>query len=220
MIVIGSSDLFTPFDKSHPEPESELIAAIRQKRFPKAIQMLDEGANPNDFYLDLSNAPCAIGRWSALELAMQANQKLLVEALFQHGAHPNASKEVRLLTEAALFEKEDMLRILLAHGIPIDVKEEDLSRTALMNLVEMQTTLRGVTRLLDAGADVNASDQNGMTALMFAALNKDLSLVRLLLTRGADPARQTRDGVSALSLATEHNDFEIVTLLKQDGVQK
>jgi ankyrin repeat protein len=53
--------------------------------------------------------------------------------------------------------------------------------------------------LLDAGADPNARNDAGATALMWAV--DDLGITRLLLERGADPNVRSADGRSALLLA-------------------
>jgi ankyrin repeat protein len=48
--------------------------------------------------------------------------------------------------------------------------------------------------LLDAGADVNAGQHGGYTALLDAAANRNTELVDFLLTRGADPTARLADG--------------------------
>jgi ankyrin repeat protein len=53
--------------------------------------------------------------------------------------------------------------------------------------------------LLDAGADLNARNDAGATALMWAV--DDLEMTRLLLERKADPNVRSADGRSALMLA-------------------
>ncbi|NJM92659.1 MAG: ankyrin repeat domain-containing protein, partial [Rhodospirillaceae bacterium] len=44
----------------------------------------------------------------------------------------------------------------------------------------------GVRAALDAGADINARDNHGQTALLFAVQRNDLALARDLIQRGAD----------------------------------
>lgn len=56
-----------------------------------------------------------------------------------------------------------------------------------------------VTALINAGADVNARDDNGWTALVHAASRGQTKVVSLLLKAGADPNIRTRDGRTALS---------------------
>lgn len=55
--------------------------------------------------------------------------------------------------------------------------------------------------LLDAGADVNAVQHGGYTALLDAAANGNAELVDFLLERGADPTARLDDGRSMADLA-------------------
>jgi ankyrin repeat protein len=57
--------------------------------------------------------------------------------------------------------------------------------------------------LLDHGAEVDARQQAGYTALQAAAIHGDEELSDLLLSRGADPALRSDDGKSAADLARE-----------------
>ena len=61
--------------------------------------------------------------------------------------------------------------------------------------------LEGVWRRLDGGADVNAADEYGQTALMFAAEGRQEATVRFLLDRGADVHAENRRGWTALTFA-------------------
>ncbi|MCW3051096.1 MAG: ankyrin repeat, and basic leucine zipper protein 1 [Chthonomonadales bacterium] len=218
IIVIGSSSL-SPLVGNRPQnPETDFIAAIRHKQFSTAINMLEQGADPNDVYTFF--VPCASGSKTALELAVEADQVPLVEALFRHGVHPDVTAEFSALSIASLLEKEDMLKVLLAHGLHINTRSLESSRTVLMEIVWSNNPSQGARRLLDAGADVNLQDSWGVTALMFASLKGDLSLVRLLLANGADPNKRCPDGTSARSWARTNTDPALVTLLKQYGAHE
>jgi uncharacterized protein len=56
-------------------------------------------------------------------------------------------------------------------------------------------------RLLAAGADPNARNGAGATALKFAATFNQPDLIRRLLVAGADPAARDAQGHTALDLA-------------------
>jgi ankyrin repeat protein len=51
----------------------------------------------------------------------------------------------------------------------------------------MQGHLNIVEKLIDVGAEVNAKDKNGATALMWAALNGYFPILEKLIEKGADP---------------------------------
>ncbi len=59
-----------------------------------------------------------------------------------------------------------------------------------------------VAYLLEAGADPNAPDLGGTTALHRAVRNRCAAAVRVLLDRGADPRRKNQRGSTAMALAT------------------
>jgi uncharacterized protein len=67
-----------------------------------------------------------------------------------------------------------------------------------------------VGELLDAAADVEAAQADGMTALLWAAYHSDASVARRLLEAGADPNRANHFGITPLSLACLNGDQELV----------
>ena len=74
-----------------------------------------------------------------------------------------------------------------------------------------------VTTLLTAGADLNAQENNGVTALLFAAgENPNLKVVTTLLTAGEDLKTKTHYGMTVLMYAAKitKNPEVITTLLK------
>jgi ankyrin repeat protein len=77
--------------------------------------------------------------------------------------------------------------------------------------------LEDVERLLDEGADINASADNGMTPLILASWMGHIKVVELLLSQGADVSARTKQGSTALSLAIEKNHQQVIELLQQYG---
>ena len=69
--------------------------------------------------------------------------------------------------------------------------------------------------LLDAGAEVNGSGNNGATALMWGT--GDSAKVRLLLERGAAVNAKTKDGTTALVTAARRGNTDSVRLLIAQG---
>lgn len=77
----------------------------------------------------------------------------------------------------------------------------------------MQGDLERVRSLLNQGADINAKDEHGQTALMNAAHAGQLELVRLLIERGANLNVTAKYNLSALMLALIAGHTEVCWLL-------
>ena len=73
-----------------------------------------------------------------------------------------------------------------------------------------------VRYLLDQGADVNAREQQGRTALTEAAFYGRLSVIKELLLRGAD-VNAIADETTALDIAIKSNHTGMIELLKHYG---
>ncbi len=74
-----------------------------------------------------------------------------------------------------------------------------------------------IGELLKQGADVNASQADGMTALHWAAYHDDLRTVALLINAGANAKAANNYAVTPLSLACTNGNTEIVLLLLKAG---
>lgn len=81
----------------------------------------------------------------------------------------------------------------------------------------IDATMKGdrptVTELLSRGADVNAKNGNGQTALTIATYKGEAGLVHLLLEKGADPRIPDRDGWTAFKYAEQLEETAILELL-------
>lgn len=69
--------------------------------------------------------------------------------------------------------------------------------------------------LLRAGADVNARDFSGETALMKASRAGLMQVVKTLLEAGANPSIVSQQNSTALSWALRYQHTEIVELIQQ-----
>src|SRR5689334_14757363 len=90
------------------------------------------------------------------------------------------------------------------------------SRAALADAAEQRdkTTLR---RLLGTGADVNAAQVDGTTALHWSAYNDDAEAVALLVRAGANVNALNRYGVPPLAQACTNGNAAIVKQLLDGG---
>lgn len=72
-----------------------------------------------------------------------------------------------------------------------------------------------VSALLARGADPDARDARGRTALMLAAGAGHYETVRRLLAGGATKDLRDVDGKTALDLATEHRHVDLIALMRE-----
>jgi ankyrin repeat protein len=77
-----------------------------------------------------------------------------------------------------------------------------------------------VKLLLENGADVNARDDEGYTALMEPAECGDQEVVEVLLAAGIDVNARNVEGFTALQYAKEQGHTKIVDLLAQAGARE
>jgi ankyrin repeat protein len=73
---------------------------------------------------------------------------------------------------------------------------------------------KGVIDILVAnGADLDAQEADGITALMWAVHNEDVGMIRVLLDLGADPNIKNSKGATALEMARKTGFREGVNIL-------
>jgi hypothetical protein len=89
-----------------------------------------------------------------------------------------------------------MMRILLDSGADINMKALNYDRTVLFYCENMQR----LHFVIEAGANLNATDYNGQTALMHYAATGDDSFVEVLMGAGADTTLKNTEGQTAFDL--------------------
>jgi ankyrin repeat protein len=111
--------------------------------------------------------------------------------------------------------KSIVLAILLTTSLPAIVPAGEII-APLADAVENQQRDR-IDALLQSGANVNAAQVDGMTALHWAVWRDNVELARRLVEMGADVNAANRYDVRPLSLACANGDAELVELLLKTG---
>lgn len=106
-------------------------------------------------------------------------------------------------------------------------KEENTLNQELFNAIELKEP-NAVSKLINKGANINAQDENGRTAIMLATYNNDvatakvlinagaegyLDILNLTIAAGADPTITNRYGGTALIPASEHGYLDVIKVL-------
>jgi len=122
------------------------------------------------------------------------------------------------LINTVVLNEVDRLRRSLAGGANANARDPEHQWTPLI----MARSDEAVLLLLDYGAEVDARDDRGMTALMWQAIGKHRhgpNIVSILAQRGADVNARTSDGESVLHFAVASGDPARVSLLLALGAR-
>lgn len=194
------------------------------------------------------NARSNDGRTSLLIAATQAGTAPIVKLLLEHGANPNppgrGTGDSSPLRDAATAGDPEVMQLLIEHGANIKAAgggalsgamEAGCSKciellakgldakayTSALLSVTVGSNFSDVKFALDHGANVNAADIDGRTAVMFASNSDRLPLdtVKLLVERGANVNAKNLDGESVLDRAKLHGNSAIVDLLVKAGAK-
>ncbi|MCJ7637900.1 MAG: ankyrin repeat domain-containing protein [Nitrososphaeraceae archaeon] len=123
--------------------------------------------------------------------------------------------EYNLLLYASSSSNLELCKLLLSYGASVHIKlPHNLS---ILHLACSHTSdIRIIDLLLDVGANINAIAARGMTPLMIAVKNKNIS-IESLLKWGADINAVTENGKSALVAAAMNGNVDATKLLLEAG---
>ena len=192
-------------------------------------RLLEAGADPN-LVLLRGETP--------LMVAARTGNPEVVQQLLARGARVNAraARGQNALMWAVTQKHTNVVKVLLAHGADIHARTEVWSQimavpphglpennrsikhggdTALMFAARVGD-LNSARTLVEAGANVNDADAEGISAMVLAAHSGFAELVEFLLDKGAD-ANSSAAGFTALHEAIMRRDERIVTALLAHG---
>ena len=118
------------------------------------------------------------------------------------------------LLKAAQNGDVSAVKKLLAGGADITCQDEEWAGTPL-HWAAFKGHSKVVSLLLDKGADVNATNKDGRTALFMAAGFNHRQVVEILLRHKADRGIRDKNGRTALDWDERKKDRAIVKLLKK-----
>lgn len=153
-----------------------LLVAVSTNDLANAKLWLDRGADANASQSDLS----------ALLLALDRGNADMVRLLHSKGADLNDmnSNGISPLLFASSKRGSPMARVLVELGANVNIPDPN-GITPLMMIASISGDLSLVELMVGKGADVNAKDKKGATAVDYAIQQKNQSLVEFLTSHGA-----------------------------------
>ena len=119
------------------------------------------------------------------------------------------------LADAVMRGDKEVLRLLPADRASINAPQPD--GTTALHWAVRHDDIIAATALINAGADVKATNRYGVTPMAVAAMNGNAAMLRLLLDSGADPNSANPSGETALMTAARTGNLGAVTLLLDRG---
>jgi len=188
----------------------------------KMTLLLDRGANAGARAAD---------RYSALLIAADyPGSEAAVNLLLDHGATVRLPRgqgtplfNANPILLAAFSGNTAVIDRLRRAGDSVDNTMYLLGRIPITPMMLVATTHRteSLRALLDAGARVDETDNDGITALGWAAIANRLDLARALIERGADVNHVDKHGMTPLLYAAsiDFGDSALTDLLLKSGAQ-
>ena len=106
---------------------------------------------------------------------------------------------------------------LVAHAVSEDTLTQRFLDKELLRSIGSVTKATDVASTIKAGANIDARDPGGNTALLLAAAKNNHGVVELLIKQGASIDATNADGWTALIVAAHHGFNHIVELLLDHG---
>lgn len=119
---------------------------------------------------------------------------------------------MQMLIQLGLNDKTELLPVLLDKGVDLE-QRDDAGNTALITAADSRSYKGVVKELVRAGADVNAENKRGDTALHLALKWGDQESSIFLIKKGADYNHANNAGVTPAQLAAEKGYDTLLELM-------
>ncbi len=131
-----------------------------------------------------------------------------------HLLHKRSPDGWTALHLAAFFGQISAARVLIQRGADVNARSENHLANCPLHAAAAGRHFAVCELLLGDGAEADAKQHGGFTALMAAAQHGDRGLAELLLKRGATRSPKSDEGKTAADIAAEHGHEELAAFLR------
>ena len=199
-------------DARNEEEDTPLLIAVAEEKSDRTIETLLKGGADID-------AADSIGL-TALDSAAVLGNERLVRLLLKHGAQAHRSKDPnrrwKTATQAVTGKNAKVLDLLLANGAYLGSPGEP---ELPLNAAALDGNLPAVRKLVDAGADAGAIDEEGFPPIICGVRGGNLNVLKILIAGGADVNGTSTEGETALDVAYADHQIKMVAVLEAAGAQ-
>ncbi|GMV93853.1 MAG: hypothetical protein AMXMBFR82_36310 [Candidatus Hydrogenedentota bacterium] len=153
----------------------------------------------------------ACGGQTAVSLAASGRNADLFEYLVDQGCPIGPA-----LNGAIFTRRVDVVKRLIELGANVNEQDKQFGYTPLATATEVGDA-KIVKMLIDAGADLKATDFIGQTPLCTAAMNGQTAVMKVLLDAGSDIRHRNAEGETILTMATWMDQAKAVEFLLERG---
>jgi quinoprotein dehydrogenase-associated probable ABC transporter substrate-binding protein len=214
--LIGKGADVNKFDNQGTPP---LATAARFGCIEMMQLLIAHGANIDEPDID---------GWTPFQRAIAANQVSSMKFLLDHGAKrdtpvPGGYTPLSIALEEHLY---DAAAELIEAGADVNAPSSSYRLTPLMivasqlpaesrvvSLLQTHGPIDIARALLGRKANVDATDAEGVTALMIAAARDNSAMLGLLLQSGANPTMKSNDGETARDIAVKNDSLSAIRTL-------
>jgi ankyrin repeat protein len=222
-------------------PQMALLSAISDERTSCVKKFLQRGINPNfkvdntygtfpvlvalakgnsDIIKELIKAGADIkgeeGK-DALLIASSKGNLDIVKVFLENGSDINGKVKGKVapLMAASYHGQKSILEYLLQSKADVNITSEE----GVSSLMLVSDDYNLTQLLIKAGASIEATDNQGRTALFYAVINNQLEKVKALIENGSNVNIQDKKGITVLHLAEDIKDTKqktkVMKLLKK-----
>ncbi len=159
---------------------------------------------------------CKYGQWEIVKLLMAAGaDDTLKNAKGETPAHCACALTNQILGDGLTSQQRlNVLNELKNLDLP---GENGMTPLMQIQLLNHSTAKELLPMLIKRGVDVNRTDNNGMTALMYAADHSNKDTIKVLIQAGADINQTDNEGNAALYYSLDSGDAGLARYLIKKG---